>query len=250
MPDDASEAHFEGGNDGCGGLVGRIELVPLFPLPNVVLLPGAVLPLHVFERRYRQMTRHTVDADYDGRRLIGMCRVKGDFDPMDDTPPLYEVGCIAAVVDHQTLPDGRYNVLVKGVDRARLGGEAQHGLDAPDGEPYMYRRADMHVIPCQKAFEIDLGEARQKMKLLCRRPPILGTPVATQLEKLFLSNVPTARLADVLAFDLLEDVEDKQRLLEETDVRRRVEVLAALLDKQFPEADSIVKLSERFQVDD
>ncbi len=250
MPDDASGAHFQAGEEGCGGLVGRVELVPLFPLPNMVLLPGAVLPLHVFERRYRQMTRHMIDADFDGRRLIGVCRVKGCFDPMDDVPPLYDVACIAAVVDHQVLPDGRYNVLVKGLNRARLGSEAQCGLDAPDGEPYMYRRADMHMISCCKAFEIDLGEARQKMKMLCRRPPILGTPVATQLEKLFLSSVPTARLADVLAFDLLEDVEDKQKLLEETDVRRRVETLAALLDKQFPEVDSIVKLSERFQVDD
>jgi Lon protease-like protein len=248
MADDAAEANFEPEDE--GGLSGCLQHVPLFPLPGVVLLPGAVLPLHVFERRYRQMARHAIDRDYDGRRLVGLCRVKGGFDPMDDTPPLFDVACVAAIVDQQALPDGRYNLLVKGLDRVRVGNEAALGNEAEDGEPIMYRRADLHVIRCEKAFEIDLGEAREKMKALCRRPPILGTPVASQLEKLFASNVPTSRLADVLAFDLLEDVDDKQSLLEETNVRRRVERLATLLDEQFPEPDSIMKLSDRFKVDD
>ena len=229
---------------------GPIPMAPLFPLPGGVLMPGAILPLNVFERRYRQMTRHALDKAYDGRKLITICRIREDADPMDVAPPLFEVACVGAVVDCQALPDGRYNLLLKGLGRVRLGEEAPVGDEDDAGEPVFYRRADLHPLPQTKAYEIDLTDAREKMRGLCRRPPILGTPVAGQLDKLFASGVPTAQLADVLAFDLLENADDKQRLLEETDVRRRVEALAAMLDRQFPEADSIVKLSERFKDDD
>ena len=240
------------------GLPDRLAAVPLFPLPGCVLLPGAVLPLHVFERRYRQMTRHALGEEYDGRRLLGICRVRDGADPMDDQPSLHEVACVAAIVDHQSLPDGRFNLLVKGLARVKIRDELPVHPDAGDDPKggrgcngaTMYRRADLGVVRCSSAFEIDLGEAREKMRDLCRRPPIVGTPVAHHLDKLFASGVPTARLADVLAFDLLEDVDAKQALLEETNVRRRVERLAALLDRQFPEPDSILKLSKRFSVDD
>ena len=244
MPDPAEPAsEAEGGGE-------SLSAVPLFPLPGMVLLPGAVLPLHVFERRYRQMTRHALDKQYDGRRLIGVCRVKDGCDPMDDGPPLYGWACLGAIVDSQSLPDGRFNVLVKGVGRVRVGDERPIGESADDGVPLLYRRADLSLVPQQRAFEIDLGEAREKMRGLCRRPPLVGTPVAGQLDKLFASNVPTAQLADVLAFDLLEDVDAKQTLLEETDVRRRVESLAVLLDRQFPEPDSLTRLGERFKAED
>ncbi len=228
----------------------RIDAVPLFPLPGVVLFPGAILPLHVFERRYRQMTRHSVEGEYDGRKLIGICRIREGVDPMEDGPALFQHGCVGTVVDHQRLPDGRYNVLVRGVCRIKIEGELDVGEDIYGGEPIMYRRADLQVIGSRRAFEIDLGDVRERMQRLCRRPPILGTPVAGQLEKLFASPLPTARLADVLAFDLLDDIDEKQALLEETDERKRTETLANLLDQQFPEPDSIRKLGDRFKVDE
>ena len=258
--DDPDELGSEGGvpfdpynSTAFDGNDGVLRNVPLFPLPGLVLLPGAVLPLHVFERRYRQMTEDALTRGRDGRGLIGICRLRDGFDPMDDSPPIYDVACVAAVCDCQKLPDGRYNILVRGLDRVRVGAEMQLGEAADEdeaGDLVMYRRADLSHIQCTAAFEIDLGETREKLRSLCRRPPIVGTPVAGQLEKLFASSATTAQLADVLAFDLLEDLDEKQSLLEETDVRRRVERLAHLLDRQFPEPDSVVKLSERFNDDE
>lgn len=229
--------------------------VPLFPLPNVVLLPGAVLPLHVFEKRYRQMTEHLVGGGRrmnpaESNRLLAIVRIGAKFDPMDDQPPLMEVGCCGRILDAQRLDDGRWNILVKGLCRVRVGDELDPELAGPGGDAVLYRRADLLPLHSKRAFEIDLGEAREKMRRLCRRPPIVGTPVGRQLDKLLSGPIPTAQLADVLAFDLLEDVDEKQALLEETDVRRRVERLAHLLDEQFPEPDSIIKLSDRFQVDE
>jgi Lon protease-like protein len=241
-PDGDAEEVFSPGDE--------IEAVPLFPLPGVVLLPGAILPLHVFERRYRQMTRHAVLPEYDGRNLIGICRIAGEPDPMSDTPDLYDVACVAEIIDHQRLPDGRFNMLVRGKERVRVGDEYELGEEKYGGEPFMYRRADLTVLGSKGAFEIDLGDVRDRMRRLCNRPPILGTPVASQLERLFASPLPTTRLADVLAFDLIDDADVKQELLEDLDDRHRAERVADLLDAQFPEPDSIRKLGDRFKIDE
>ncbi len=225
--------------------------VPLFPLLNVVLFPGAVLPLHIFEQRYRVMTADALGTKCaqrpDGRRLICMCRIREGHDPMDDQPPIYEVGCVGQVIDHEKLGDGRYNILLQGLCRVRVGREYPLG-EGHDRKPY--RRADLHPVACDKAFEIDVADAREKMKSLCRRPPIAGTPVGRQLEKLFCSSMSTVQLADVLAFDVIEDIHERQRLLEETDERRRVEQLVALLDRQFPDAGAILSTKTRFDVDE
>lgn len=227
--------------------------VPLFPLLNVVLLPGAILPLHIFEQRYRAMSAdalglkcsRTCAGPMDGRKLICMCRIKPGHDPMDDLPPVFDVACVGQIVHHEKLADGRYNLLLQGLCRVRLGCELPLG-EAHDRKPY--RRADLHPIASQKAFEIDVADARQKMKSLCSRPPIEGTPVGKQLARLFSSEVPTVQLADVLAFDVIEDVEERQRLLEETDERRRVERLVSLLEKQFPDPASILAQGNRFEM--
>ncbi len=225
--------------------------VPLFPLQSVALFPGAILPLHIFEQRYRAMAAdalslkcsRTCAGRMDGRKLICMCRIRPGYDPMQDQPPLFGVACLGQIVHYEKLGDGRYNILLQGLCRVRLGHEHPIG-DGGDRKPY--RRADLHPIHCSKAFEIDVADEREKMKALCCRPPIRGTPVGRQLERLFASSTPTVQLADVLAFDLVEDAEERQRLLEETDERRRVERLWSILDRQFPDPGSLLRHADRF----
>lgn len=248
LPPQSAESHCQ--SDGENGTC-VIPRVPLFPLMDVVLFPGAILPLHIFEQRYRAMAAdalglkcsRTCAGPMDGRKLICMCRIRPGHDPMDDQPPLFETACVGQVVHHEKLEDGRYNVLLQGLWRVRLGSEYPLG-ECGDRKPY--RRADLHPIHCERAFEIDVADARQKARALCRRPPIEGTPVARQLEKLFCSEVPTVQLADVIAFDLVEDVEQRQRLLEETDERKRVGYLLSLLDRLFPEPGSTLCRQDRF----
>ena len=257
-PDDFDADDDASGTDAGGdaGPAGVIRQVALFPLPNVVLFPGAVLPLHVFERRYRAMTSDVLTEAASGGRppLIGMCRVRPGHDPMDDQPALFEVACVGRIVHQEALPDGRFNFLLQGAHRVRVGREYPVGEDDDEREAGAdvrpYRRADLHPMPSKKAFEIDLGTARERMKQLCRRPPIAGTPAGEHLEKLFAGPAPTAQLADVLAFDLLEDLDARQALLEELDERRRVEALAELLDGQFPDPGSLKSLSDRFNSDE
>jgi uncharacterized protein len=109
------------------------RLVRLFPLPNVVLLPGTTLPLHVFEPRYRRMLADALDSD----RLIGMQLLRPD--PGDGArPAVYSIGCAGEVVHHEPLEDGRSNILLRGAFRYRI-----------DSEPHtdtLYRIAEITPI--------------------------------------------------------------------------------------------------------
>lgn len=91
--------------------------IPLFPLPNVVLFPGVFLPLHIFEPRYRVMTTDALDGD----RLIGMVLLKPGFEAeYEGRPPIYPVGCCGLITHAERLPDGRFNIVLQGLERFRV----------------------------------------------------------------------------------------------------------------------------------
>src|SRR5262249_6167709 len=91
--------------------------VRLFPLPNVVLFPQAIQPLHVFEPRYRQMTADALASD----RLITLVLLQPGWETdYAGTPEICSVACVGQVVADQGLPDGRYNLLLRGLRRARI----------------------------------------------------------------------------------------------------------------------------------
>ncbi|MBK9065129.1 MAG: LON peptidase substrate-binding domain-containing protein [Acidobacteria bacterium] len=95
------------------------RLVRLFPLPNVVLLPGTTIPLHVFEPRYRRMLADALDSD----RLIGMQLLKPGDSGAGERPAVYSIGCAGEVVHHEPLEDGRSNILLRGAFRYRIDSE-------------------------------------------------------------------------------------------------------------------------------
>jgi Lon protease-like protein len=88
------------------------SVIPVFPLPNVVLFPGVPLPLHIFEPRYRDMVREAAN----GHEVIGMALLRGDWQPRyDENPEIFETGCAGKIVNVESLPDGRYNILLHGL---------------------------------------------------------------------------------------------------------------------------------------
>jgi uncharacterized protein len=94
--------------------------LPLFPLPNVVLFPGVFLPLHIFEARYRAMTEDALAGD----RMIGMALLKPGFESeYESRPPIYPVGCLGLITHAERLPDGRFHIVLQGVERFRVIGE-------------------------------------------------------------------------------------------------------------------------------
>jgi Lon protease-like protein len=104
--------------------VAGIRHLPLFPLP-LVLLPNELLPLHIFEPRYRQMLK---DVGLE-RNIFGVS-FHNQEETLTDKPPADSIGCAAEVREIQNLPDGRSNILAVGVMRYRL-------LDYVEtGDPY------------------------------------------------------------------------------------------------------------------
>jgi len=111
------------------------DLLPLFPLPNVVLFPGVSLPLHIFEPRYREMVADALSGD----RLIGIVLLRPGFEASYDArPPIYPLGCSGVITHVEELPDGRYNIVLRGIDRFRVVSEDQ---------AESYRRAVIDVHP-------------------------------------------------------------------------------------------------------
>src|SRR5215467_10625354 len=111
------------------------DLLPLFPLPNVVLFPNVFLPLHIFEPRYREMVADAIATD----RMIGMVLLRrgweGDY---EGRPPVYPVGCSGVVTHFERLSDGRYNIVLRGLERFRI---LQEDADL------RYRRARVEAVP-------------------------------------------------------------------------------------------------------
>src|SRR3982751_6181741 len=86
-------------------------LVPLFPLPNVVLFPRVVLPLHIFEERYKRMTAEVLRGD---KRIAMALRRPGWEKDYYGQPAIEPVVCVGQILSHERLEDGRYNFLLQG----------------------------------------------------------------------------------------------------------------------------------------
>src|SRR5882762_6901776 len=138
-------------------LGGSLAAVPLFPLPNVVLFPRAVLPLHIFEERYKQMTADVLD----GHRQIAMALlVRGWEKDYYGRAAVESVVCVGTILSHERLVDGRYNFLLRGHTRARIVREVGEGP---------YRQGALEPMLESHAGEMALSEARERLIEMFKR---------------------------------------------------------------------------------
>ena len=94
--------------------------IPIFPLPNVVLFPSVFLPLHIFEPRYREMVAEALTGD----RIIGMALLRPGWEAdYDGRPPVYSIGCAGLITFSEQHDDGRYNIVLRGMQKFRITGE-------------------------------------------------------------------------------------------------------------------------------
>ncbi|HZT76137.1 MAG TPA: LON peptidase substrate-binding domain-containing protein [Vicinamibacterales bacterium] len=191
------------------------ELLPLFPLPNVVLFPNVFLPLHIFEPRYREMVADAIASD----RLIGMVLLRpGWRSDYEGRPPVYPIGCSGVMTHVERLADGRYNIVLRGVERFRVL-EEDHAKS--------YRRAIVQPLPERPPAAADrdaLRTCRAKLESLLtpadRASADVKMPAAMADEDLVNA------LAQYLDFEPLE----KQALLEHDGLRSRAQTLVELLE--------------------
>jgi Lon protease-like protein len=191
-------------------------------LPNVVLFPRAVLPLHIFEERYKAMTADALA----GERLVAIALLRPGWEKdYYQRPAIEPVVCVGKILNWEKLADGKYNFLLQGQMRATVIGEE-------DSTPY--RIARVEPLPQTNVLEIDLTNERQQlMEMLCCGP-LASTPAGVELKKILTSPLPTHEVADLIAFHVLNQAALKQSLLAEPNIARRVRRLVAALDAALP----------------
>ena len=195
--------------------------IPIFPLPNVVLFPNVFLPLHVFEPRYRNLVRDALAGD----RIVGMVLLREGAEE-EAAPPVYPIGCAGVITHVERLPDGRYNIVLRGVGKFRVRTETLRNA---------YRLASVEALPERAAPEdgARLRSGRRRVEaLLDRRLRDVGSEstVPREMADDHLVNA----LAQYLEFEPVE----KQLLLERDGVVARCESLIDLLEMRLAAAGS------------
>ena len=189
--------------------------IPIFPLPNVVLFPNVFLPLHIFEPRYRAMVNDALAGD----RIIGMALLQPGYEvDYEGRPPVFAVGCAGVITHSETLPDGRSNIVLRGLEKFRIEEEDQ-------SKPY--RLAKVAVLP-EDVPQADRTALRQKRQ---RLEAVLAAAIERSgSEPRFPPAVPDEDLVNALAQYIELDPIERQALLERDGVLARCHGLIELLE--------------------
>jgi Lon protease-like protein len=187
-----------------------VKRLKVFPLPPVVLLPGSAAPLHIFEPRYRAMVKDALDTD----QLFALAQVlPGQESMMSGKPELEDMVCIGTITMNEALEDGRYNLVLVGIARARLVRELPL--------VHLYREFEAELIEdAAVSSEEDEALRRAVVELVARVPQAVGQRVAQ-----VTSRVSGGHLADVVASTFMQDPAQRYEVLRETDVHARMEIV-------------------------
>jgi len=190
-------------------------ILPIFPLPNVVLFPNVFLPLHIFEPRYRDMVSDALAGD----RIIGMVLLQpGHEKEYEARPPVFPIGCAGVITHSEPLGDGRYNIVLRGLERFRIVSE-----DASRA----YRLAQIEPLP-ETVPEGDRTELRRHRH---RLEALLAAAIErTGKEPRFPPAVPDEDLVNALAQYIELEPLERQALLERDGILARCRALVDLLE--------------------
>jgi Lon protease-like protein len=195
-------------------------IIPIFPLPNVVLFPQVMLPLHIFEPRYRRMVR---DAETQHPPLIGMTLLRGNWqEQYEGTPDIYPIGCAGEMVRVNPLPDGRFNIMLQGMREFSI---------VEESVTKSYREAKVEWRPSSRESLAE-GE-REELHRLLKRYLQNNEKVQKFLND---SSIEDGFLVNFFAFHLDFMPIEKQGLLEAVTLPERAERLRDMLDFKLSEA--------------
>jgi Lon protease-like protein len=185
-----------------------LDALKVFPLPGAVLFPGTAVPLHIFEPRYRAMVRDCLQGD----RILALAQIEPhDAETRVEKPRLRPICCAGMVIWQEGLPDGRSNIILQGIVRARILGE----LDTP---ALPYRQVQIQPLedpPFDGPEEALLRQA--VLELSGRIPAEAGEELAQTAAR-----TSGGGLADAVAAAVISDADRRQALLCELDVAARL----------------------------
>jgi len=182
--------------------------IPIFPLPNVFL------PLHIFEPRYRQM----IDDALRGDRIVGMVLLRPGWEPTyNDRPAIYPVGCAGVITHSERLSDGRFNIVLRGMEKFRVTAE-------DNALPYRMAHVESVREPAPESFHDEMQGARRRLESLLMPQP-LG-----RSEPRMPAAMPDEELVNALAQYMEFEPVEKQALLEREGLLERCRSLIELLE--------------------
>jgi hypothetical protein len=197
------------------------ETLPLFPLGSV-LYPGLLLPLHIFEDRYRQLVRDLLEEP-EPRRFGVIAIREGSETGANSVSALYEIGCTATVRRVSEREDGRFDLVTIGADRFRL-------TWLEYSQPYLQGEVDL--LPEETGDEAAAGLAVQAVQQAFRTYiDALTTRGVTQVSVPQLPSEPVS-LSYLVAASIIADLQDRQVLLAEPDALRRLKAERTLLSRE------------------
>lgn len=197
------------------------EKMPLFPL-GTVLFPGLVLPLHIFEDRYKQLVRDLVDGP-EPRRFGVITIREGRETGIDGVSALHEIGCTATLRDVAEVDDGEYDIVTVGSDRFRL-----HGID--DSRPYLTGDIELLDEPAgdDAAAGLTAAAVQQAFRAYLNAIADQGAATITVPE---LPDEPIL-LSYLVAASIIIELNDRQDLLAQSDALHRLNAERALLIRE------------------
>lgn len=193
-------------------------VLPIFPLPDVTFFPHTLLPLHVFEARYRAMVMDALARD---RRLAVVKLRPGYETAYAGKPAVHAVAGAGEIVSWERLATGRYNILLKGDTRIRIASE--HPSDT------LYRIVTAHRLE-DLPPATDASPALGRIRGACGRLLRALERPADLLDTALAGGQPPGVIADRIAAAVIPDAGLRQELLETLDVARRLDRLAAALE--------------------
>jgi Lon protease-like protein len=193
-------------------LEAALDRLPLFPLPNAILFPGVVMPLHLFEPRYRALAEHCVA----GHRLMALGTLKPGYEQdYEGRPPIHPLLTVGSIAAERRHPDGRWDIALRGLMRVELVDEH------PASEPFRVIRVKK-IREQERATDRLAGEnLRSAVIQVANQVPALWPQLSPQL----VSARSPGQLADVVAGTFVESPTIRRSLLEELVVGRRIELL-------------------------
>ncbi|HZV94764.1 MAG TPA: LON peptidase substrate-binding domain-containing protein [Candidatus Nitrosocosmicus sp.] len=192
--------------------------VPIFPLPDLALFPNTLLPLHIFEPRYRAMVTDALARD---RRLAIVGLKPGYEGDYAGHPAVHEVAGLGRIVKCERMATGRFNLLLKGELRVRI--ERELPSDT------LYRLVQSVELQDSGAERASVPALLDEVKRACRRILEMVRRATPEMEETLAAAVAPGVLCDQVASAVVPSPAARQALLEELDVERRLRRLLAEL---------------------
>jgi len=205
--------------------------VPVFPLSNVVLFPYVLLPLHIFEERYKRMLHDTLSRD----KLISMALLKPGWEKdYYHSPEVYEMSCLGRVISTEYFKDGRANIILYGLKRVQI---------VKFLETNQYRIAEVNIIEEKSEASDELYREHIEALLTKWNGSMKEDQKNHRIE--INTSISLDKLTDTLSTLIVSNVFERQQLLEEINPAKRAEIIIRCLETRLELIKYTSKIAQR-----